>query len=47
MNIITGLLAADGGKILFKSEDISSLPAYKRARMGIARTFKFPSLSIA
>jgi len=42
MNIITGLLAADGGKILFKSEDISSLPAYKRARMGIARTFQVP-----
>ena len=42
MNIITGLIAADGGKIFFKGQDISSLPAYKRARMGIARTFQVP-----
>lgn len=33
--MILGLINPDGGKIFFDQEDISKLPVYKRARMGI------------
>ena len=33
--MILGLINPDGGKIFFDKEDISNLPVYKRARMGI------------
>jgi len=48
-NILTGVLAPDGGRILFEGRDITRLPAYRRARLGMARSFQilsvFPNLS--
>ncbi len=42
INVITGILRADGGKVIFSKKEITTLPAYKRARLGIARTFQIP-----
>jgi branched-chain amino acid transport system ATP-binding protein len=48
-NLITGLLKPDGGKIIFKGEDISEYPPYEICRRGIARSFQivniFPRLT--
>ena len=33
--IITGLIAADGGQVLLNGEDVTALPMYRRARLGI------------
>ena len=33
--IITGLLAADGGQVLLDGQDITGMPMYLRARLGI------------
>jgi len=42
INCVSGLLRNDGGSIRFEDEEISSLPAYVRARKGIARSFQVP-----
>ena len=42
INCISGALANDGGSILFDGAEISKLPAYKRTRRGIARSFQIP-----
>ena len=42
INCICGVLANDGGRILFDGEEISRLPAYQRTRRGIARSFQIP-----
>ena len=42
INCVSGLLRNDGGSIQFEGQDISSLPAYQRARKGIARSFQVP-----
>jgi branched-chain amino acid transport system ATP-binding protein len=42
INCISGALFNDGGRIVFEGKDITSLPAYRRARMGIARSFQIP-----
>ncbi len=42
INCVSGLLRNDGGSISFEGQDISSLPAYVRARRGIARSFQVP-----
>lgn len=34
-HIITGLIAADGGSISLDGQEISNLPMYRRARMGV------------
>lgn len=48
-NILTGLLAADEGQILFEGREIGQLQAYQRARLGVARSFQilsvFPNLT--
>ncbi len=48
-NLITGLLKADKGRIIFKGEDISGLPPHQITRRGIARSFQivniFPRLT--
>jgi len=41
-NLISGFLYPDHGQILFNGYDISRLPAYKRARLGIIKTFQLP-----
>jgi branched-chain amino acid transport system ATP-binding protein len=42
INCISGVLANDGGGIVFDGEEISGLPAYQRTRRGIARSFQIP-----
>jgi len=48
-NVITGLQDPDSGRVVFDGTDITRTTPYKRARMGIARTFQkleaFTSLS--
>jgi len=39
-NVISASLKPTQGKITFKGRDITSLPAYKICRLGIARTFQ-------
>jgi branched-chain amino acid transport system ATP-binding protein len=49
-NLITGVLKPDGGKVLFKGEDITGLPSYKVCRRGMSRSFQvvnvFPRLTV-
>ena len=42
INCISGSLRNDGGSIQFQGEEISALPAYRRTRKGIARSFQIP-----
>jgi branched-chain amino acid transport system ATP-binding protein len=48
-NCVTGYLAADGGRVLFRGRDLTSAPPHRVARLGVARTFQqvsvFPRLS--
>jgi branched-chain amino acid transport system ATP-binding protein len=39
-NCICGQLRANSGQVLFDGRRIDDMPAYKRARLGIARTFQ-------
>ena len=42
INCISGVLANDGGRIVFDGAEISGFPAYQRTRRGIARSFQIP-----
>jgi branched-chain amino acid transport system ATP-binding protein len=42
INCISGSLRNDSGSIQFKNREISRLPAYRRTRLGIARSFQIP-----
>jgi branched-chain amino acid transport system ATP-binding protein len=42
-NLIAGTAAPDAGRILFKGADITRLPARRRCRLGIARSFQIPN----
>ncbi len=50
INIISGLLRATGGKVVFKGRDITNLPPYRISHLGIARTFQnirvFPQMTV-
>jgi branched-chain amino acid transport system ATP-binding protein len=39
-NCLLGLLRPDGGRVVFAGHDLANLPIYKRARLGIGRTFQ-------
>ena len=39
-NVITGLCAAQSGRVLFSNSDITGLPAYRIHASGISRTFQ-------
>jgi branched-chain amino acid transport system ATP-binding protein len=49
-HLISGLLAPTAGRILFRGDDVTALPAPARCRRGISRTFQitsiFPELSV-
>jgi branched-chain amino acid transport system ATP-binding protein len=49
-NVLSGLQPADRGRVFFDDEEISSVPAFKRGRLGMARTFQrievFGSLTV-
>jgi branched-chain amino acid transport system ATP-binding protein len=42
INCVSGSLHADEGRILFDGRDITTLPAHRRTRLGIARSFQIP-----
>ncbi len=42
INCISGALFNDAGTVVFNGQDITSMPAYKRAHLGIARGFQIP-----
>ena len=48
-NCVTGYLAADSGRVLFRGRDLTSAPPHRVARLGVGRTFQqvsvFPRLS--
>lgn len=44
VNLITGLLRPDAGKIYFQGNDVTSLSVYDRIRAGIARSFQIVNL---
>jgi branched-chain amino acid transport system ATP-binding protein len=50
ISLISGTLAPSSGDILFEGKSITALPAFRRARLGIGRTFQimrpFPGLSV-
>jgi branched-chain amino acid transport system ATP-binding protein len=41
---LSGLLAPDSGRILFKGQDITALPAHVRSALGLARSFQVTSI---
>ncbi len=43
-NMLAGVLRPTSGKIKFDGNDITSLPAYARARLGISRSFQILSI---
>ena len=49
-NILSGALTASSGKVTLFDRDITQVPAYERAKMGLARTFQitnlFPRLTV-
>ncbi len=44
INVISGLLRADGGSIVFDGREVGALPLHRRARLGINRTFQVPKV---
>ena len=44
INLLTGVLRPNGGRILLEGTDITALPAHKRALMGLSRTFQINQL---
>ena len=42
MNLISGIYTVDSGEIFLEGKNITNLPPYTRARMGIGRTFQTP-----
>ena len=42
INCVGGALIADAGHVLFDAADVTRLPAHRRARLGIARSFQIP-----
>jgi branched-chain amino acid transport system ATP-binding protein len=49
-HLISGLLAPTAGRVLFRGDDVTALPAPARCRRGLSRTFQitsiFPELSV-
>src|SRR6185503_15577606 len=41
-NLITGDVAPDGGTVRFAGEDVTELPAHRRSRLGIGRSYQIP-----
>ena len=45
-NCITAILKPESGSIMFSGADVTKLPAYKVAAMGISRTFQIPRVML-
>ncbi len=50
LNVLAGAERPDSGRVRFESRDVTRLPAYRRARLGLIRTFQlaseFPNLTV-
>lgn len=44
INLLTGVLRPDAGRILLEGQEISGLPVYKRVLRGLSRTFQINQL---
>ena len=44
INLLTGVLRPNAGRILLEGTDITALPAHRRALMGLSRTFQINQL---
>ncbi|MBW4048550.1 MAG: ABC transporter ATP-binding protein [Proteobacteria bacterium] len=44
INLISGMYRADAGSIVFDGHSINRLPMFRRARLGINRTFQVPKV---
>jgi len=44
INLLTGVLQPNGGRILLEGSDITDLPVYKRVLRGLSRTFQINQL---
>jgi branched-chain amino acid transport system ATP-binding protein len=42
LNLINGVYKPDEGRIFFEGVDVTELPPYKRARLGMSRAFQVP-----
>lgn len=42
LNVINGVYKPDEGKVIFEGRDVTNMPPYKRARLGITRAFQVP-----
>src|SRR5436853_5929531 len=44
INLLTGVLRPDGGRILLEGDDITGLPVHRRVTRGLSRTFQINQL---
>jgi ABC-type branched-subunit amino acid transport system ATPase component/ABC-type branched-subunit amino acid transport system permease subunit len=42
LGLVSGFARLDAGRVVFDGRDVSRLPAHRRARLGIVRTFQLP-----
>jgi branched-chain amino acid transport system ATP-binding protein len=42
LGLVSGFVRLDAGRITFDGRDVAALPAHRRARLGIVRTFQLP-----
>ncbi len=42
VNVITGFLMPEEGRVIFKGRDITHLPPHERVKLGLVRTFQIP-----
>ena len=40
--VLCGRFSAKSGRVMFKGQDVTALPLYQRARIGIGRTYQTP-----
>lgn len=45
INLVTGVLVPDGGRIRFDGLDLTRAPAHERGKAGIARTYQRPQMA--
>lgn len=41
-NVISGIYSPEEGRVFFEGRDITTMPPYRRAHLGIGRTFQIP-----
>lgn len=44
INLVTGFLRPDKGEVVFRENNITHVPAHKRVKLGIVRTFQLSSI---